>query len=126
MADLDIKIGTTIGNMVTVVSLGVPLPDPVPVHYSNRIQLGSGGVLDSGWKRCYWRFDVLTIGELQALLTYCPGGSTSSVYIKTVNQGGGLQVFLATMIWPLVEPAAPGKCYENVEIEFRELTAVST
>jgi hypothetical protein len=127
MSDLDIQIGTTLGGMVTVVSLSLPLPDPTPVHYSARVQLGNGGVLDAGWKQCAWRFDTLTIDELQTLLSgYCPSGSTSTVYIKTVNQGGGLQVYSATMIWPLIDPTSPGKCYEDVYIEFRELIEVST
>lgn len=122
---IEIKIGTTLGNMVTITSLGLADPHPTPVHYAERLDLGSGGVLDTGWQQCSWRWAILDPADVNILAAYCPG-TTANVYIKTLKRGGGTAVYSAIMIWPQVEPAIEAECYEDFVIHFRELTEAST
>lgn len=121
----DYRIGLTAGTMTTLATLGVTDPDPLPAHYAETIVLGDGTQRGAGWLQAEWRWQRLYLSELLALQAYCPGES-ASVYIKTLKRGGGFQAYTATMVWPQIEPAYRGDCYDDFVIEFRELVAVST
>lgn len=123
----DYKIGTTVGNMLALSSLGIDDPDPIPVQYSDYVDLGNGKTKGVGWYRCEWRFAYIEINEVRALRAYCPEPSTSSnVYIKTVKTTGGFGVYSAIMVWPLTEPAYIGDTYSDFVVEFRYLVEAAT
>lgn len=121
----DYKIGLTVGGLSTLSTLGVTDPDPLPSHYAESVTLGDGTQRGAGWLQAEWRWSRLYLDELRALQVYCPG-SSASVVVKTLNRGGGFQVYNATMVWPQWEPAYQSDCYDDFVIQFRELVAVGT
>ena len=127
MADQDypVQIGLTVGTMQTMSALSVEDPQPTPTHYSQLLDLGDGSPRGMGWKRCYWRWAYIDVGDVQTLQTYCPGES-ATVYIKTVGRSAGMEVYQALMVWPQVEPAEVSNIYEDFVIEFRKLIVAAT
>jgi hypothetical protein len=123
----DYKIGTSIGNMLSLSTLGINDPDPVPVQYSEYLDQGDANILGAGCLRAEWRFAIIEIDEVRALRAYCPEPSCSStVYIKTVKTTGGFGVYQAIMVWPQTEPAYEADAYEDFIIEFRMLAEAAT
>ena len=119
---LDYRIGSTIGTMATLVSLGIQEPQIVPVHYAEYIPLGDGSMRGAGWLQCEWRWGTLDKWEVTQLRTLCPEPDASaSVAIKTVKSGGGMENYNCTLIWPQIEPAAEGDWYEDVVFMFIQM-----
>lgn len=121
----DYRIGLSIGTLATLSGLSVTDPDPLPVHYAKREELGDGTIRGVGYLMAEWRWARLYTSELNVLRTYCPGES-ASVYIKTLNRNGGWQGFSATMIMPEVEPAYRADVYDDFVVIFTELIEVGT
>lgn len=123
--DYPVQIGLSVGTLQSMATLGVPDPQPTPVHYSEYVIRGDGAPIGVGWKQCEWRWAYIEVDEVRALQTYCPGVS-AQVYIKTVGRSAGMEVYLSRMVWPQVEPAEVGDCYEDFVIEFWGLTVAAT
>lgn len=93
------KIGTTLGGMVTLESLGVPAPEQTFVKYSQSVQLGDGTSKGVGWPSCEWRFGFLTETQRDALKAYCPNAS-AEVFIRTFDEDLDYQNYECVLIWP--------------------------
>ena len=93
------KIGTTLGGMVTLASLGVPAPQQVFTPFSQYIRLGDGSSKGVGFPTCEWSFGFLSEADRDALKSYCAGAS-ATVYIRTLDQDLDWQNYEALLIWP--------------------------
>ena len=116
------RIGTTSGNMVSLESLGIPLPKAAIVDYAEYITLGDGTNRGTGWLCCEWRWAHLTLTQLAALRAYCTGES-AAVYIQTLTETGTYAVYTATMVWPVRKPPKVDFVMDFA-VEFRAMTAV--
>jgi hypothetical protein len=83
------KIGTTLGGMVTLASLGISAPRYDPVTYAVTAKMASGLVVARGFRSSRWYWDrQLTRAEITAFRTYCPNTS-ALVYISTPTNDAG-------------------------------------
>jgi hypothetical protein len=123
---LEYKIGSSLGGMATLASLGIDLPQPLPVHHAEQVALGDGTLRGVGWLQCEWRFDWILDLDLITLRTFCPEPALSAtVWIKTLKANAQMEVYTGKMWWPAVEPPLQGDYYEDFVITFVDLEKVT-
>jgi hypothetical protein len=101
----DVRIGTQAGEtggMVPMKVLKIPAPFMDFLEFSVETELGDGTIDGNGWPEAEWHWGFLTKTQYDALAAYKTGKSTS-VYIRSLKDGGAYATFLATMIWPARE-----------------------
>jgi len=74
------RIGAAAVSMVSLESIGVPLPKASPVDYAEYITLGDGSNRGVGWLCCEWRFAHLTLTQLAVLRGYCTAESAAGEF----------------------------------------------
>jgi len=116
------RIGPAAVSMVSLESIGIPLPKASPVDYAEYITLGDGSNRGVGWLCCEWRFAHLTLTQLAVLRGYCTGES-AAVYIQTLTESGTYGNYSATMVWPVRRPPKVDFVLDFV-VEFRGMVAV--
>jgi hypothetical protein len=118
---IDYKIGYTHtgAGFVTLASLGIIDPQPIPVQYAEHVPTLDANQRGVGWLQCEWRWAYLLAADVTALRAYCPEPAVSSaVYIKTVKSGGGTAVYSAILWWPQTEPAYRAEAYQDFVLQF--------
>ncbi len=124
---LDYRIGTTKAGIVTLASLNIVDPQPIPVQFAEVIPTGDGGQRGVGFLQCEWRWAHLSSADIAALRVFCPEPAMSAaVWIKTVKSGGGMDVYSATLWWPQIEPASRDTDFEDFVIFFNDLVHESS
>ncbi len=113
------KIGLSQIGMVTLASLGIPEPLSGYQPYSQDFDQADAMVSGIGWATDTWRWAFLTLAQISALRTFCPGKS-ARVYIQTLSDGKIAREYLAILIWPKKETRTAGKALD-VSLEFRLL-----
>ena len=96
-------------------------------HYTQPVDLASGGVRGNGWATTEWKFGFVTRALREALRVYCPEQQASAdVWIRTrvPENGDEYRYYSATMIWPVPEKRDTGVRLEFV-IEFRALVEIT-
>jgi hypothetical protein len=114
-------IGSTLGGMVTLASLGVPDPKSTWQPYSELVPLDSGKERGVGFPVATWQFGYLTRAQRNALRTFCTGAS-AAVYIQTrkADNDDAYDDYSAIMVWPLAEDRDAGRRISFV-IRFKHL-----
>ena len=112
------RIGAAAVSMVSLESIGVPLPKASPVDYAEYITLGDGSNRGVGWLCCEWRFAHLTLTQLATLQTYI-----GNIYVQTLTESGVYLNYTAFMVLP---PRKPPKVdfVMDYAVEFRMMVAV--
>jgi len=116
------RIGTTVGNKVTLDTLVPRDPQPAPAHYASYSMLGDGTARGVGWLQCEWRWFAISRDEVTALRSYC-AGTSAAVYITTIDIDGDFTGYSATMIWPQIPEPEVGEFFSDFVIQFVELVA---
>jgi len=123
MAAYEFKIGATLGGMVNVEELAVPLPAPRSTYrrYATVVELGDRSARGYGNPSATWRWAVLTLAQRDQLKTFCSGAS-AQVYIRTKKRDDTEEWanFLCWMIWPEEEEVLAGRVLD-IEIQFRDM-----
>ena len=120
------EIGTTLGNMVTLNSLGID--DPKTSYQPARVAvvLHSGAQKGIGYPYIVWSWGYLTHTQRETLKQgYCPNGISSVVYIKTRELANNFSsvTFQAHMHWPIEEYYVDTIVYP-FQLEFRRAVPV--
>lgn|SRR5574340_527964 len=121
------RIGSSVGGMVTLESLGIEDPKWDYEFYAVPVLLGDGLVRGVGAPIARWRWGSLGQAERNLLRTYCTGAS-AAVYIETRIKdkigatADAFDEFTANMIWPAAEDWQGGRRI-GFEIMFRNLVA---
>jgi len=97
----DFKIGTTLGGMTNLESLGTPVPLPQIDYmpFARVVNLGSGGTRGVGSPVVTWTFQLLSLAEYNQLRVFCSGAS-AEIYIRTLIDNDTYGNFQAKMIIP--------------------------
>jgi len=117
------QIGTTAVNLVSLESLGVPIPKASPAKYSKYLDLGDGTVRGAGWLTAEWRFAYLSHAQRAALKAYC-SGSSAAVYVQTLAEDGTYLKYSAVMVWPQGINGMRADMLVDFVIGFRTMVAV--
>lgn len=124
----DFKIGTTLGGIVTLASLGITNPHPIYGTGVQSIKLGNNAARTIGRPVLLWAWGFISQQERDTLRTYIPGAS-AQLYVRSVTTEkissvpNAAQTFLSQAWWPAPnQPEDPqaGRRLEFV-ITFRQL-----
>ncbi len=118
----EFAVGTTVGGMVNVESLGCPAPRPGYEAFSSMLTLGDGSVRGVGYPRASWTFDFLSGAQRAALKAFCPGAS-AKVYVRTMDAGRSYHTWEAVMVWNAQEENDSGICLD-LRVDFRLISEV--
>jgi len=135
------QIGVTPANMEDLEDIGVPDPLWGPLSdftpWSDLKQRGDGEIVGRGLAAVTWRFNILSITQMGALLYYCStaGALVASkvVYIRTRIPSPDMtdrvfQTYKARMLCP-IEPEdvqyQKDHRYEDLELKFIQAEVVS-
>ena len=117
------QIGTTLGALATLKSIGIPDPKSSYKPYADVIVLGNGANRGVGLPVAIWHWGYLTRAQRDLLRAFCTGASaTIFIETRTNDTVDVFDQFTATMIWPADEMKDAGRRIDFV-IEFRNLVA---
>ena len=87
----DFQIGATLGGLVTLDSLGIPMPHPVYKAGVSKVKLGSNAARLLGAPTVEWTWGFLTQSQRDTLRTYVPGASADLFIITpTIEKVAGV------------------------------------
>ncbi len=121
----DFRIGTTLGGMVNLEELSVPLDPPKSTFLPAAVtrKTGNGTKRGFGFPIAIWSFPVMNLDQRNQLKIFCTGAS-ASVYIRTKKDDDNYADYQATMNWP--DDDTSDRWYgerKNILIEFVNLVA---
>lgn len=97
---VDYSIGTTVGNLVTLDTLGLPAPHATFLEFTVAVERADALIAGLGRGLAVWSWGFITQSQYNALRTgYCTGKS-ASVVIRTLKDDGTFANFNAVIIWP--------------------------
>lgn len=140
MAATGYQIGVTPANMQDLADIGVPDPLWGPLSdftpWSDLKQRGDGEVVGRGLATVTWRFNILSLTQMGALLYYCSTGgvllASKVVYIRTRIPSPNMmdrifQTYSARMLCP-IEPEdtqyQENHLYQDLELKFIQAAVV--
>lgn len=103
------KIGSTLGGLALLSSLGIPAPKHAFVPYSVEVDLGDGSQAGQGWATDEWHWDFLTASQRATLRTYVTGKSAKIFIRDLIDDGATWKNFEVEAIWPTVEDRQAGR-----------------
>ena len=98
----------------------VPWPQASYKPYAEVEDLGDLTKLGVGWPSAEWRFPLLTLDQRNQLREYCETAS-ARVYVRTIDDGGTYNDYLAVMVWPAEESLIQGGLVFDLVIRFEAL-----
>jgi hypothetical protein len=104
--------------MVSLESLGIPLPKASAVDYAAYVTLGDGTTRGVGWLSCEWRWSQLTLTQLAALQAY-----EGAVYVETLREDGTYGNYTAIMVLPVKRSPKVDQAFDYA-VEFRAMVAM--
>jgi hypothetical protein len=102
-------IGTTLGGIVTLKSLNIPVPIAPYKLGDGRETLSSGKQINTGAPNLTWRWGFLTLAQRTVLRTYCTGVSSDVFIWSKVNDLDAFRAFQCIMNWPEEESRTAAK-----------------
>jgi len=117
------EIGTTLGGMLALSALTVPVPEPESSfsNYAETVKLGSGLVRGLGYPLAEWHYGFLKETQFDQLLTFCTTAS-AAVFIATRTNGNSFLRYTANMIVPETYIIRNGR-YVDIVFNFNSLIA---
>ena len=116
------EIGTTLGGMVTLASLDIPVPESDFTDFSDSVKLGSGLTRGLGYPLVTWHYGFLYLAQWDALIfDFCPTAS-ASIFIATPNNSQTFLRYTAVMVPPPKYIIRNAK-YIDVTVSFNNLIA---
>jgi len=93
------EIGTTLGGLATLTSLGVSSPLAGPLIYAETKTMAGGNIVRRGFRYVDWEWKgFLSQTEIDILRVYDNG---APIYISTpINNGRTYDAFVCTLNWP--------------------------
>jgi hypothetical protein len=111
------EIGTTLGGLATLTSLGISSPLASYRPQSEIVKMAGGNVVRRGFPTARWEWKYLSQAEIDILRTYCTGGSASIFIATPINDGRAYDDFEGVMVWPEDETGT------NFILDFTHLVA---
>ena len=111
-------IGATTAALVSLESIGLPIPKASPVDYETYVDAGDGTRSGQGWLSCEWRFAYLTLAELTVLQAYA-----GTCGVITLTEAGAYTAYSALLVLPQRKPPKVDFVMDYAVI-FRSLVAV--
>lgn len=97
---MDYKIGTSVGNLVELGTLGLPEPRNTFEENSVVVAAANSRRYGHGWALSNWDWGFVTLAARNALRSgYCTGKS-ADVVVATKKGDGTFANFTAVIIWP--------------------------
>ena len=112
-------IGTSSAGLVSLDSIGLPLPKAEAVDYAVYVENGAGEEVGQGWLTARWRFAVLSAAQVAVLEAY----ASAAVYIRTLKMDDTYAAYSAALVLPPRRALKAGQALDYVA-EFRKLVAV--
>jgi hypothetical protein len=119
------EIGSALGSIATLTSLGAIEPESQFIDYSTTVKTGSGKVRGLGLPSATWHYGYLYQAQYDALRAFCPTAG-ASVCIATLNNDMDYVRYNGFMEFPtqfVVRSPEGRKVYIDVTITFTGLTA---
>jgi hypothetical protein len=112
-------IGTSSAGLVSLDSIGLPLPKAEAVDYEVYVQNGEGQEVGQGRLVARWRFVVLTAAQVATLEGY----ASAACYVRTLKMDDTYAAYSSLLILPPRQALKAGMARDYVA-EFRKLVAV--
>lgn len=122
-APITYEIGTALGSIATLTSLGIVNPESTHIDYSNSVKLGSGLTKGLGFDQCEWHYGYLYIAQYSALRAFCSTAG-AAVCIATLNNDMSFVRYNGFIEMPLqfvIRSFDGKKTYMDVTIKFSGL-----
>lgn len=124
MAYSGYQLGTTVGDVAPLSTLGVKDPKGSTFVYPMRLDLGDGGQRNVGFPQVDWSWGFLTQDQYDALRDFCSEASAAVVIMTRLNDGT-FAAFEAKMIWPTTEERSSDGRRLDLTIRFRQLVTTT-
>lgn len=122
MADnIEYEIGSSIGGMVTLASLGIPAPQCDYIPFTESVNALDGSVVGLGKPATQWHWGFLQASQRTALRAYC-SGSSAVVYIRSRADDNAFYEYEAVLVWPANEERVGGRVLDFT-LEFKLMVA---
>ena len=92
-------IGATTAALVSLESIGLPIPKASVPDYEIYVTAGDGTRSGQGRLSCQWRFSYLTLVELAVLQAYA-----GTCGLRTLTEAGAYTAYSAIMVLPQRKP----------------------
>lgn len=111
-------IGSSSAAILSLESLGLPLPKAEAVDYVTYVENGEGQLVGQGWLVARWRFIDLTAAQVATLEGYA-----GTAYVRTLKADDTYAAYSSLFVLPPRQPLKAGHWRDYVA-EFRKLVAV--
>lgn len=93
------EIGSTLGSIATLVSLGAIEPEAQFIDYPDSIKLADGTLRGRGFPQASWHYGYLTPAQYDALRAFVTLAS-SEIFIATLNNNREFARYSGVMVIP--------------------------